>query len=184
MFGFVATAVSVLPLISGLFPEQLSLYLFPPLGNIWRTIAVILAALVTLILFFAKDVSFAVSKSGRLRALLRTFLLAGIGACLFLVATYCFVRALDIPSIGKTVTVTIGFKRTEFGKSLSPQGSDWELLRLRGPSEEQIRKLWTGGSILLARLALFIAYLVFLLGATATACLAVLFDCLGLPTSP
>ncbi len=184
IFGGVTTAIGALPIISGLFPEKLSLYLFPPLGNVWRAIAVILAGLVTLILFFVNDASFAVSKAGRLRALVLTFAFALTGACSFLITSHRVVRAVDIPTLGKTITVTIGFERTEFADSISPQMSDWELLHQRGTSEEQIRKLWKDKSVLWARLALFTSYLLFLLNATATACFAVLFDSLGLPTSP
>lgn len=150
-------------------------------------IAVVLAGLVTLTLFYFKDASFASSRAGRVWVLGGTFVLASVGACLFLVATHRFVRAVNIYPLGKSVTVTVGYERTELAKEIAKrtsQGSDWELLQERGASEEHIRDLWTDNSILMARLALFSSFMLFLIAATATACLAVVFDALGTPTSP
>lgn len=184
IFGAVTGAIGVLPLISGLFPEKWASYLFPPLGNIWRLVAATLAGLVTLALFYAKDLDAAVSKKGRLQLLIRPLLLAVIGAVAFLIVDNRFVRTVEIPSLDKNVSVIVGFERTSFASSNFPQASDWELLRQRGLSDEQIHELWTGTSILVARLLLFASYALFLLPAISTGCFAVLFDVLGPPTAP
>ncbi len=98
-----------------------------PLGNIWRLITVTLAALVTLALFYAKDLDRAASKKGRLQILLGTLALAVVGACAFLVADYHFVRTVQIPSLDKTVTVTVGYERTSFARSNFPQAATGNL---------------------------------------------------------
>lgn len=177
------TAIGLLPIVAKLLPEDWSHYVFPPLDDVFRFIAVLLAGLVTLGLFFVKDVPLAKSRTGRLKVLALTFVLAILGGCLYLAAHYRFVRAIDIPSLSKTVSVTVGFERSDFGRTISPGASDWDLLRLRGTSEEEVRRLWTANSVLLARLALFTSFLLVLLAATAMGSLAVLFDALGPATS-
>ena len=49
--------------------------------------------------------------------------------------------------------VTQSFATSNFGSA-----TDEEMLRARGPDEEQIRMLWTPRSLIVARLALFVPY--------------------------
>jgi hypothetical protein len=165
-------------------PDEESFFLFPPLDNIFRIGTIVLCVLVTFVCYFASTSTFVSSKKGRPRVLWLLGGLCAIGLCLFLAAHFRFVRTIDIPALpdGHSVTVTIGFTRTEFANREFGGRSDWDMLHARGTSEGEIERLWTRGSILIGRLALLVAYLVFLLPAVATASLGVLYEQLGPPT--
>lgn len=66
-----------------------------------------------------------------------------------------YVRNVKIPSRDESVLVSIGGHRTEFAVKNFPDQSDLELLRQRGFEEEEIERLWTASSILLARFYLW-----------------------------
>jgi len=61
------------------------------------------------------------------------------------------------------VLVSVGYERTEFTNATFGSMTDEEVLRQRGTDEEQIRKLWTPTSVIIARLALFGSYCGFVL---------------------
>ena len=107
-----------------------------------------------------------------------------LGACLFFVSGLRFIRTIDIRSRGETVAVSVGYERTDFANTEFPGSSDWEILRARGPIEEEIWRIWTPKSIILARLVLFLSYLLFLLSAIAACSLAALFEGLGRAPNP
>ena len=94
------------------------------------------------------------SASSRRKLTLILWFLAFIGCALYLAATARFVRIVPIPTLHDSIAVSVGFERTAFAKALG-EASDFDLLRLRGPQEEEIQKLWTFRSLILARLALW-----------------------------
>jgi uncharacterized membrane protein YqhA len=68
-----------------------------------------------------------------------------------------FVRQLPVPSQSTTEVVSVGYERTEFARKLGDV-SDVELLRQRSADEEEIQKLWTYRSIVVARTSLWLSY--------------------------
>jgi hypothetical protein len=85
------------------------------------------------------------------------WLSAFVGCALYLAVAIRFVRVVPIPTLQDSMMVSVGFERTPFAQALG-EPSDAELLRLRGPQEEEIQKLWTFRSLILARLALWMVY--------------------------
>jgi len=107
-----------------------------------------------------------------------------VGVGLFLVSHEQFVRTIDIPAKKETVTVSVGYTRTVFANRQFPNSTDWDMIRARGTSDEEIKRLWTEWSIIVARLALLFSYLLFLLPAIAAFSLGVLYQGLGAAPSP
>ncbi len=174
--GLLAGVFAAFPLISHfLFPESIAAYGFPPLGNIEalaRIGVVVFALAATYFAFFARSPR----PSGN-----RARVSASIGIAVFFFLLYTglfmrFVRTIGVPSSGTQVQVSIGFTRTDFAEVNFNGISDWEMLRDRGPEEEQIWKLWTPKSILIARLALYVAYCLSLLSLVAAFSWGVLYQ--------
>ena len=67
-------------------------------------------------------------------------------------------RSIEIPTLNKSVIVSVGYERIEFAKKNFGPVSDWELLRQRGTNEEEIAMLWTDKSLQVVRLALYGSY--------------------------
>lgn len=187
IFGVMTATVSSLPLIAEFFPNDYANYLFPPLGPseaFFRVAALVLVALTTLIAYFAKDKPFVSSKRGRVNVLVCVFTAALVGVGLYMVLNWKCVRSIPIPSNAGQIVVSVGYERTTYAHKQLGDATDWDLLRQRGPTEEEIWKLWTSGSIVLCRGGLFLSYLLFLLSAATVGSLAVMFDKSGLPPNP
>jgi hypothetical protein len=154
--GWLAALVSLSPLVSSLF-RGFKGYFFPPLGNtesVARFGIILFSLAVTYLALFwrnwrprdnAKRVTIAI-------------LLALACFCLYFIAYQLFVRRIDIPSSGTSVSVSVGYQRTEFAKETFGSATDWEILKQRGIEEEEIERLWTASSIAIARLALFVPF--------------------------
>ena len=123
-----------------------------------RFAVVILAAAATYIAFYGEPPSH--------RTFIKLFLLgvvAFIGLCCYLVFYLQFVRKVEAPAAASAIHVSIGYERTAFAEQTFASESDWEMLRARGTSEEEIWKLWTKRSIQIARFCLFGSYCLFIL---------------------
>jgi hypothetical protein len=79
----------------------------------------------------------------------------------------------------------VGFERKDFSDPhLRDASDDYELLRYRGLKDADIESLWTFPSIVIARLALLLSYLLILLPPVAGCSLIALFKVMGPTTSP
>jgi hypothetical protein len=160
--GYLAAAGSVIPFAAMLLPGTLAGYGFPPLGNIetFARIGTFLLALgTTYFAFFASSDDPGVNRKLVVRALIA----APVFLCVYLALCFLVVRTVPIPTQGTAIQVSVGYERTEFAKANFGTESDWEILRERGPDEEQIAKLWTRKSLLVSRMGLYISYLLFIL---------------------
>lgn len=184
LFGGIATAFGVLPVLSAILPDTWSSFVFPPLDDVFRIFAVGLTLLAMLVVYRVSDAIFPQSRRWRLHAHLILFAIAFAAALGFLVARTFFVRTLDRPALGDTAIVAVGFERTDFARRAFPTDSDFEMLRQRGTTEEEVFNLWTERSILLARIALFLPYLLFLVAAVTLCSLEVLYTLIGPATRP
>jgi len=147
--------------------------LFPPLGDaetIARAALALFAVGVTYAAFHWRDGLTRVSK----RAIMLTMLFAIVSFFVYLALFLRFERRVDIPSEKTAVFVTVGSERTPFADSNFPAYSDEDMLRARGPYEEQVRLLWTYKSLVIARLALYISYCGTVLGFVAAFSLGVI----------
>jgi hypothetical protein len=164
----------VLPFLAGSKPA----YGFPPLGEV-ETFArlglLCLAFVVTFLVYFWRG-----GKWPLVAAAITSF------ACLCLyVALYpYFVLRIDVPSQGTVIHVSVGYDRSEFAKTTFTAESDEDMIRARGMSDEEIKKLWTPSSLITARLALFMSYSCIILGLVAVFSFGILFDRCRTTTNP
>lgn len=160
-FGALAGLVAASPLFSAYLPTNVSQRIFPPLGqmeSLARVGAVAFAILATFVAFFF----------GSEKAKIRIATAASVAlVCFvaFLALSSRLVRTIDIPSKDSAVTVSVGFERSEFAKRNFANDSDWEMIRQRGMSDEEIEKLWTPNSVVAGRLALWISCVGFVVAA-------------------
>ena len=156
--GAVSGASASLPLISKLVPEHFSSWLFPPLGSIdvpARIAAVVLGVLASYVPYVLTT---ARSANQPAKAVKIAVICIVLGFCLYLGLWLRFVREIEVPSSGSLITVSVGYARTPFALRTFGETNDWEILRQRGPEEEQIHRLWSFKSLLVARLSLWLAY--------------------------
>jgi hypothetical protein len=131
-------------------------YAFPPLGEIdspARLAAIGFVFVTTYVIYLLRGSS----QRSRTRLASVLWISAFVGCALYFAAAIRFVRIIPIPTRQDSAVVSVGFERTAFAKALG-ETSDADLLRLRGPQEEEIQKLWTYRSLILARLALWTCY--------------------------
>jgi hypothetical protein len=163
IIGALTGALAVLPLLSEVLPGKAGDYAFPPLGTFqlfWIVLSVaVAAAIILLIYYFARGSSYVSQHDRRVKIFILVGAFAGLGILAYFVAVQLVVRELWIPTESKGIAVSVGFHRTEFADKEFSGKSDWEMLETMGFEEEQIRKLWTVSSILVARTLLFAAYL-------------------------
>ena len=185
VYGVLAAAIAGFPLLSKLLPENWAAYLFPPLGDqdpAYRAAALILGALVTLTVYFSKDLSAGLTGKGRALLFVVMFVPILLGLMAFFMLSQRFVRTVPIPALDTEVVVSVGYERTPYAlTNFAPGTTDWDLLKARGLKEEEIERLWTPGSVAAVRLGLYAAYMLFLLPAVAIGSFGVLLDKLGPP---
>lgn len=157
LYGWIAGVPFILPILRFLVPDSntFARYLFPPLGNVERlglTGTVLFLVLITIVVFICCPLA----RQTLLRVcgiLLLGFLLSGCG---WIALFTPFVKHVPLPD--QEVSVSIGFQRTPFALREYPHDTDWEMLHDRGPWEWQIDKLWTGPSIIIVRILLWLSY--------------------------
>lgn len=156
----ISGVVAALPFVSLLFRDAVSSYAFPPLGDIGgpaRLGACAFCVFATYLVFLLWNDSPPTVIQKRAGIL---FILAIVLFVAYLTAYHRFVKVIKIPAQHSAVTVSVGFKRTDGARqTFAPTASDEEMLRDRGMTEEEIEGLWTGWSVLIARLALLLSYL-------------------------
>lgn len=162
VWGGLAALFSAVPFLSVLLPAKVEAAGFPPIGNVEgvaRILSVVFALATTYGAFFY-GVEHPESNRKRVYLAVLTALLPMV---IYVCLSFRFVRTVEIPSMQTAVQVSVGWKRTEFAAENFEGEGDWELLRARGPSEEEIWRLWTPTSLIVSRLALYTSYLASLL---------------------
>jgi hypothetical protein len=159
--GALAAATGLGPLLSALLPGAAPSYLFPALGDLTtpaRFGVALLAATITYFCFYAEH---------RPASVLPRFLMfaaiAFLALCCYLISFQHFVRKIDVPVNSSAVFVSVGYERTGFATQTFHDESDWNMLRARGTSDEEVSQLWTARSLDVARLCLFASYCGFIL---------------------
>jgi hypothetical protein len=178
LVGSIAAIGTTIPALSSVFSTQpWSNYLFPPIDDFFRAVAVLLCLLVILLVFELRDMPFVRDRTRRALAQVGAFVLIICTVISLFISYHYFVRHWD------RYVVSIGFTPTAMASKEYPHASEWQLLDNYGgwKEEEGIRKAWTSGSILIARLALFVSYLIGLLSVVALASFTVLFEVLDKP---
>jgi hypothetical protein len=181
LFGSVAAALGALPLVSELLGDKISAYCFPPLGDTFRVATLVACGIVTLVVYQAHGGVFVRSAKGRFAITIRWGIVTAVGLVAFVASTMAFVRTTDVPATGESVSLVVGYTRSADARASLSAYDDWEALRRRGPTDDQVYWIWTKPSVIVARTVLFGCYLVFLLAAVTVCSLSVLYEQLGPP---
>jgi len=162
-----AAAALALPFASKVTGPDIGSSVFPPLGNMDAVARIALVAMclaLSLAVYFLAAVR---PPKSPLIGIGVAFALTLVCALGYLSAYQRFVRRIDVPSRQTSVYVSVGYHRTAFAERTFGPASDEDMLRARGTTDEEIARLWTSQSLIIARLALFLT--------CAMATLAVLF---------
>jgi hypothetical protein len=166
--GALAAAPPIIAaVVTPFLPDSASFCGFPPMGDVGtfaRLGLLCLAVLVTYLVYFWRGGKWLLSVAA---------LLAFLSLCAYLALYPRFVLRVDIPSLKTTTRVSVGYDRTPFAKAHFSSDSDEDMLRARGFDDEEIKKLWTYRSLIVARLVLFGSYCGFILGLVAAFSLGV-----------
>jgi hypothetical protein len=155
LLGIFAGIVTVSPLLT-LIPLEFSKYIFPPLGNIdiiARLGTVGFALLTTYVVYFCQEKA----PGSTRRLIFVSFSLFAVSAIIYAVAYLCSVRTIQIPAARSSATVSIGYERSAFAKDRFAGATDEDILRYRGTDEEEIRRCWALGYLVLSRIILWIS---------------------------
>lgn len=171
LFGLAAAVPPVAAaVISPFLPDNASAFGFPPMGdvgNFARLALVCLAIVVTLLVYFWHGGKWLLVVAASV-----SFICMSV-----YVALYPFlVLRIDVPSSNTAIRVSVGYERSQFAKANFNSDSNEDMLRARGTTDEEVKKLWTFGSLTVSRLALLASYCGFILGLVAVFSLAILFD--------
>jgi len=150
-----AVAAVALPFASKIVSSDAAACIFPPLGGMDGVARVGFVALclgVSMGVYFLVAVEPPKSPS---RVIWSALFFAAVCLLAYLSAYQRFVRRIDVPSRGTSAYVSVGYQRTAFADQTFGSASDWEMLQARGISEEEIGRLWTAKSLIIARLALY-----------------------------
>jgi len=161
LLGLVAGVPFVAPLLHLFFPSSSAVadYLYPPLGDAeWIAVAATVG-----FLFATTFLVFICCRSARrIHPSVPAALMSGavLGMCLLIALYVLYVRRITVQSGGLEVPVSIGYQRTGFADQNYPQSkwNDWTTLSDGGPREEKIQQLWTGHSICVVRVSLWVSY--------------------------
>lgn len=151
-----ALAAVAVPFASKVVGSDWAGYVFPPLGGIdgaARLGLVLLCISVSIGVYFLATAQPPKSPSPVIWA---AILLALICSTAYLAANQRFVRRIEVPSRETSVTVSVGYRRTQFAQQTFGPASDWAMLKARGTDEEEIERLWTVKSVIVARLTLYL----------------------------
>lgn len=172
ILGVLAALVAASPLLSKALPAEASQHIFPPLGQIEslaRVGAVAFAILATYVAFFLG------SANGTAKVVISALLALAFFVAFFALSSR-LVRTIDIPSQNAAFAVSVGFERSDFAKNNFANYSDWDMLRNRGMSDEEIEKLWTPNSVIAGRLSLWSSCVGFVVASVFALCFGVLFQ--------
>jgi hypothetical protein len=156
--GIVTAAAAVtIPFASKVVGSDSAAYLFPPLGGMdsaARIVLVLLCLSVSIGVYFLATAQPPKSESPVIWAMIA---IAIAFSAAYLAASQRFVRRIEVPSRESSVTVSVGYQRTQFAEQTFGSASDWAMLQARGTNEEEIERLWTVKSVILSRLALYLS---------------------------
>jgi hypothetical protein len=151
-----AVAAVALPFASKIVGSDAAPYVFPPLGGmdgVARVGLVLLCLSVSVGVYFLAAVNPPKSPSA---VVWKTIIVAIVSLTAYLAAYQRFVRQIDVATRETSVHVSVGYQRTQFASQTFGSASDWAMLEARGTDEEEIERLWTVRSVIIARLTLYL----------------------------
>jgi len=180
--GLMTGILTAVPIVGELTGGTVSATLFPPVGSAFRLPTLLVIIVLTIAIYGTHTATWIQSASRRRRALWIAFGSALPGLLIYVASYSRFVR--ELPGKDEPHYVAVGFERRNFTDQHLRDGSDWDLLRYRGLTDEDIQFWWTQRSIIVARIVLVFSYLLVLLPPIAACSFVVLYGVLGTPTAP
>lgn len=176
-YGIIVLIIGGLLLLS-LLPiekvENISAYLFPPLGKYTyfpKILTIILIGLVTVVVFFQKERQVIKTSNKHANFFVGNLFVIFIGLISFLYCVNSFVLVISSPN--ETRVLSKGYERkANIDKTLTDEDLLWDY----GVDEDGVKKIWTNSSIIIARSILYLTYLLTILSIVALCSFAVLFD--------
>jgi hypothetical protein len=172
LWGLFASVFAILPAASGFTAPG---RIFPPLGDqtaAAQCFAILLGVATTYLMFHFKSAA-----SSKIIATIVGLVLVSVFCfCLYFAAQARFVRV--VPEAGRAPEiVSVGYERTDFANiTFGASATDEDMLRARGLTDEDIRKLWTKKTLIVSRLLLFVSCMACTLSLVAVASLGVLLQ--------
>jgi type IV secretory pathway component VirB8 len=180
--GAITAILTAVPIAGELTGGAVSATLFPPIGSAYRLPTLLVIVALTIAIYETRTAPWIQSARKRRRALWMAFGIAFLGVLVYVASYSRFV--VELPVKDQQAFVAVGFERQSFSNEHLKEGSDSDLLRYRGLTDEDIKTIWTLRSIVVARVTLLTTYLLVLLPLIAGCSLIVLFDVIGSAASP
>lgn len=129
-------------------------YSLPPIGLNTASVYLILLAGIGMTSLLALRL-----ETGRLGLWLDRAVLGFVlfGFC-YIILSLLYVVPVEVPSLDKIIYNSVGFERSAFANAHLADMSDMEMLIARGPSEEEVEKLYTQRSLIAVRSSLILSY--------------------------
>jgi hypothetical protein len=181
--GVMTGILTAVPIVGEITKGTVSATLFPPVGWAFALPTLLVIVVLTTAIYGTHTATWIQSAGRRRRVLWFAFGAALPGLAIYIASYSRFVRELPVKD-EEPHYVAVGFERRNFTDPHLRDGSDWDLLRYRGLSDEDVQFLWTQRSIIIARIVLVMSYLLVLLPPVAAFSFVVLFGVLGAATSP
>lgn len=160
---FLEYFAALFPFIGNFLLKQTSPVIIPPIENHVLAIYALLIISLVFTLHFLKD----------LKILEKQWVCPVIMFVLFLLSFVAFlvydcwsektIRTISIIPLKKNISVIVGLERSPFAKEHFANNTDEEMLKERGYTKEEIRRLWTPESIIRARCFVIGSYFLLLL---------------------
>lgn len=131
-------------------------FVWPPIGNIDIFLGALTSAIVILVGWLSTNL--------RTQQVAKRNMKWAVGVAAALSVLYgVLLMSVVVPKENlrhETLYINIGFQRTTLAKTMFPEATPpGELLEYSGLEESQVQKMWTPGSILLAKVLLYLSYL-------------------------
>lgn len=157
-FRLIQIAIFALP-IGAKAINLRSAFVFPPLGTLGAYTVFITCGVVGLAALLPTTIH-------GVKALRFSFFTALVIVCIctpvYFVLIGRYVVRIDAPSQNWTTFISIGSERTQFARENFPNSTDQEMMEARGPTEDEVNKLWVPESVTNVRLGLLGFYTIVL----------------------
>jgi len=178
LFGGITAVIAAFPLVATFVPANIPPIILPPVESSTIAVSEIFVLFFVVWVFFLKDLSLW-QRSYACPIVMFLFLILGFIAYLFYYSwTLQVVRVIHVPINGQEYVAVIGLQRSPFAEQFFPNATDEEMLKERGVTEEEIRRLWIPESVYTAKTWLVGYYFLTLICITITGSVGVLCSCL------
>jgi hypothetical protein len=150
---------ALLPFIPKAAPGTSAEYLLAPLGdmdNSARFMFILFCGVATYLVYFVFQNQS--TKARKVTFWVLLVVLPVLSLSVYFGLCFRYVRRVDIPTLGRSIYVSVGSQRSEFASQNFGSMTDEDMLRQRGLADEEVRRLWTECSVMRVRLGLLLSW--------------------------